>query len=351
MLYLGFLYITEEGEDDFKLKNLKKLVFISSLILFLLIILYIFIKILPKSNYFENSKYVKQIEDVLRIKVKKEGEDPFFVSKDGNVEGLEKIPVNKGVTGLMFNFFKNIPVERVFYPKEDLEEYGLKNPSFIFEVELENEKCFFVVGKKTHDGGSYYIKSNLLKNDGQIAIVESGNIQPILVDKKGYVDLKLIKQFKKTFGEDGEYNGDGLQACVVKGKNLKNPLEFGVDEKGEIFLKSPKDFKMDEEVKNIIVKGPDMLVANEVVCLKPSKEEIEKFGLNSPLQVLEYRIDDVEYVVKIGDIYKVEQIPVNGNEEKKEVETFKYYYVLVDGIDAVYSVPQSSLSCLKLNKK
>ena len=94
-----------------------------------------------------------------------------------------------------------------------------------------------------------------------------------------------------------------------------------------------------------------MLVADEVVCLKPSKEEIEKFGLNSPLEVLEYKIDEVKYVVRIGGVHKVEQIPVNENEEKEGVETFKHYYVLVDGIEAVYSVPENSIPWLKLNEK
>ena len=310
-----------------------------------------FLKFLPKDKniQIENSFYVvREIGNINKIKVVKKGEDPFYVSDKGKVSSLENIPVNKDRVDFLLNFFRKIGYFHKFYPKEKLQSYGLNDPIFVFYVEGEKGRFSLKIGNKTHDGEYYYAILEGLNENGEVLTIGSGNIEQILSSKKDYIELKLIKHFEKTFGEDGKYNGDGVQNCVVRGENSKDFLEFGVDEKGEIYVKHPKDFKLDEKVKEIIEKGPNSLVAKEAVVLNPTEKELEDFGLKAPSKTIEYEIDNRKYKIRIGKVFKVEQNPVSEAEEKKEVETVKYYYVLVEGVSCVFSVREDFLPWLKL---
>ena len=85
---------------------------------------------------------------------------------------MEKIPLNESLINELFNFVSKVEVERIFAPLEDLSEYGLKKPEFVFEIETEGEKFNLDVGKKTLDNSGYYIKIRDEKNsEEKIAIV------------------------------------------------------------------------------------------------------------------------------------------------------------------------------------
>ena len=60
-----------------------------------------------------------------------------------------------------------------------------------------------------------------------------------------------------------------------------------------------------------------------------------------------YSIDGEKYKLNIGNVYKVEQIPSN-DEENKTVETVKYYYVKFDEFDPVFVVTENELPWLKI---
>lgn len=332
------------------MKNLNKIIFGSFLVLVALIVTYFLVNLIPSKKTEEKVYVGVDIDKIDKIKVKK-GEGEFFVSLKDGVSDINRKLVNKQQIEYLLGFFEKIVASHVFEPKEKLEEYGFKDPNAIFELCDEKDRTFFnlKIGNKTSDGEGYYVMSDdAYNNKGIICVVNVGRVDPILIDRKGYVDLKLIKPYEKTFGDDKKYNGDGVQRCKINKKGVEYVLEFQTDEdKGELFVKSPEDFKLDEGIRKVIEDGPKFLIAKEVLNLKPSEEELEKYGLKKPFMTVSYSIDGEKYKVHIGNVYKVEQIP-STDEENKTIETIKHYYVKLDGFDPVFVFTESELPWLKI---
>ncbi len=332
------------------MKNLNKIIFGAFVFLIILIITFFFIRMIPQKKVEEKVYLNLNIEKIDKIEVKK-GEEDFFVSLKDGVSDIEKKVLNKHQIEYLFGFFEKIVANHVFEPKENLEEYGLKDPVAVFKVYWKKGDSVFSlkIGNKTPDNEGYYVMADdAYETNGTICVVNVGRVEPILIDKKGYVDLKLIKPYEKTFGDDKKYNGDGVRQCKINRKGVENSLEVQADEdSGELVVKSPKDFKLDEKNRKIFDDAPKFLIAKEVLNLNPSDEELKKYGLKEPLMTIFYSIDDVKYKIHIGNIYKVEQIP-SYEEEKETVETIKNYYVKVDELKPVFVVPENELPWLKI---
>ena len=332
------------------MKNLKKVVFVSFFLLVVLIIAYFLVNLIPSKKSEEEVYISVFIDKIDKIKVKK-GEDEFFVSLKDGVSDIDKKVLNKHQIEYLFGFFEKVVASHIFEPKEKLEEYGFENPTAVFEVYGKNGDSIdnLKIGNKTSDGEGYYVMSDGARRDiGKICVVNVGRVEPILIDRKGYIDLKLIKPYEKTFGDDKKYNGDGVQKCKINKKGVENSLEVVADEEsGELVVKSPKDFKLDDKNKKMLDDAPKLLIAKEVLNLNPSDEELKKYGLKEPLMTVFYSIDDVKYKIHIGNVYKVEQIP-SYEEEKEEIETIKNYYVKIDEFKPVFVVSENELPWLNI---
>ena len=332
------------------MKNLKKVVFVSFFLLVVLIVAYLLVNLIPSKKSEEEVYISVFIDKIDKIKVKK-GEDEFFVSLKDGVSDIDKKVLNKHQIEYLFGFFEKVVASHIFEPKEKLEEYGFENPTAVFEVYGKNGDSIdnLKIGNKTSDGEGYYVMSDGARRDiGKICVVNVGRIEPILIDRKGYIDLKLIKPYEKTFGDDKKYNGDGVQKCKINKKGVENSLEVVADEEsGELVVKSPKDFKLDDKNKKMLDDAPKLLIAKEVLNLNPSDEELKKYGLKEPLMTVFYSIDDVKYKIHIGNVYKVEQIP-SYEEEKEEIETIKNYYVKIDEFKPVFVVSENELPWLNI---
>lgn len=332
------------------MKNLSKIIIGSFLILVALIVTCFLVRMIPQKKAEEKVYVSFNIENIDKIKVKK-GEEEFFVSLKDGVSDINRKLVNKQQIEYLLGFFEKIVASHVFEPKEKLGEYGFENPIAVFEVYGEDGNSIdnLKIGNKTSDGEGYYVMSDgACKGIRKVCVVNSGRVEPILIDRKGYVDLKLIKPYEKTFGDDKKYNGDGVRQCKLNKKGVEYGLEVQVDDdSGELFVKSPKYFKLDEDTKKIIEDGPKFLIAKEVLNLKPSEEELEKYGFKKSFMTVFYSIDGEKYKLNIGNVYKVEQIPSN-DEENKTVETVKYYYVKFDEFDPVFVVTENELPWLKI---
>ncbi len=328
------------------MKNLKKIIIFSfSILLFFIAILFTLNSFSKKEDF---SKIYYEIKNfnLNSIKVSKKDEESYVILNN-KIVGLEKIPLNEGLINELFNFLSKIEVERIFTPLEDLVEYGLKKPEFVFEVETEEEKFNLEVGKKSLDGLGYYIKVKGEKvKDEKIAIVNFSKIEKFLINKVGYVNLNLKPTYETTFGEDGKYNGDGLQKCKIERKDLKEPLEFKVNEKGEIVIAFPSSFNLTDEIKKTIERSAYLLRAQEVYKVNPTEKEIKECGFKNSTAIVSYVIDDKKYVIRIGGVAKVKDKPKFEEEEQNNLT--KYYYVMLDGVDVIYILDEESLPWLKI---
>ncbi len=347
---VGFLIYFKRKRRWKNLKNLKKLILVFFLVLVFFVGLLVFLKFSFKKQ--KETKTFFEISNLTKIEVLKKEEQPFNVLKNYSVSGLEKIPINKELVDGLFSFMSKIKADYVFQTDLNLKEFGLLNPNFKFKLTTKDSKEFVLnVGKQNHSKTGYYVNLNA-KNfkENKIAIVNSNRIEPFLNGKTNYVKLNLVEPYEKSFGEDGIYNEDGVRSCLIKRKDLKEPLEFQTDKKGNLFVKSPKNFSISEQEINEIEKGPSLLVAKDVFLVKPSEKDLEKCGFFSPTAVVEYLIDSKKYRIKIGGVFKVEPIE-DGLEKEKEVKTLKHYYVLVEGVNLIYILSENLLPWLKIGLK
>lgn len=346
----GFLIYFKRKRRWKSLKNLKK----SILVIFLILLFFLGLLVFLKFSFKKEKKLETffEVSNLTKIEVLKKGEPAFSVLKNYLVSDLEKVPINKELVDELFNFMSKIKADYVFNTNENLKEFGLLNPAFKFKLKGNDSKEWVLnVGEKNHSKTGYYVNLKAEnEKENKIAILNTNKIEPFLITKLGYVKLNLVEPYEKTFGEDGLYNQDGVRRCLIKRKDLKDSLEFETDEKGNIFVKSPKNFKFSNSEIVEIEKGPNLLVAKDVFLVKPSQQDLEKCGFLNPTAVVEYLIDSKKYCIKIGGVFKVEAVE-NSAKEEKEVKTLKYYYVLVEGMDVIYILSENLLPWIKIGLK
>ncbi len=345
VVVVGFIIYFKRKRRWKNLKNLKKIVVVSFFVLVGLVCVYFVVSKQSVEKETNRTYFMVDGGLIKKIKVQKDGENEFVVLKYG-IDDLTNVPLDRKAIDELFGFVSKIEADRVFVPKEKLSEYGLDKPSFKFVVSGKNVNFVLKVGKKTFAQDGYYVGLRDGENEKkEIAVVRSEFVEQILKSKLSYVDLKLIKPYEKTFGEDKQYNGDGVQKCSIEGKRFKNKLEFTVNEKGEV-VASSKNFKLTNKIKDFIEKGPKFLVAKEVFSVKPSQDQVEKCGLKTPTAKISYVIDHEKYLIRIGKVFKVEQLP--NFDGRKGVNSLKYYYVLMEGRDVIYILSENVLPWLEL---
>ena len=332
------------------MKNIRKAILISCIILIFLGIICFVVSFIPKKKQISDVYYESGFKNFEKIEVLKANEEPFTVYKD-KISGISNVPVDDGLIKFLFNFVEKIKSDYIFSPKEDLNNYGLKNPCCVFNVSGPEEKFSLKVGNKTADKSGYYLikEDSAKEKDLKIAVISSQMVEKILIGKLGYIKLRFVPYYEKTFGQDGQYNKDGVQKCVIKFNEINKTLNFETDEKGKFILKNDEK-KLDKEKIKIVEKAPSYLIAKEVFCVNPSEKELKRCGLTSPKILAEYLIDDKKYCFKIGKIAKMDQLmkPKKDVNDSK-IDVLKYYYFYVEGIDAIYIVNENVLPWLDID--
>lgn len=239
---------------------------------------------------------------------------------------------------------------------DKLAAYGLDKPTSTVETTYhDNSKSVILVGNKAPSGTGYYIK---LKDSNDVYIAQDHTVSSFLYKETGYVDKTMITTpVVKNDDKDGK---PMLKEFRVSGRSHPQPLAIRrtvpADGKEMSFfsylITEPYLRGADEAMGNQLISFTS-LSANDVLVLHPTAKDKEKYGFNNPLTHIEMTLavetskstgkkDEQGQDIMAVSFYNSVTAKLTIASKDKEGN----YTVMMDGLDAIYSISGTALSCL-----
>lgn len=272
------------------------------------------------------------------------------------LKGYEDMQLNEFDVSMLTDTLTKLTATEKMSNTDKLAAYGLDKPTSTVETTYhDNSKSVILVGNKAPSGNGYYIK---LKDSNEVYIAQNETVSSFLYKETGYVDKTMIAT--PEVKEDDKDGKPLLKEFRVSGRSHPQPLAVRrtvpADGKDMSFfsylITEPYLRGTDENVSNQLISFTN-LSASDVLVLHPTAKDKEKYGFHNPLSHIELTLS-VESTKSTG----------KKDESGKDVMEVSYYnsvtakltiaakdedgnyIVMMDGLDAIYTVSSSTLSCL-----
>ena len=260
----------------------------------------------------------------------------YTLTKDGDgnvlINGETELPMNSNTLSAAFDALAGLSSDKVI--KEDLEnaaDYGLDAPTSVTVRTAGEEKTVKIGADSPTDEGAYcYV-------EGESQLLLSGSTVSYARDYtfENYISTSIMPALEST-------ETDKLSHIKISGSGRSDVLEIvpkteeelkGAGELTPFKMVQPIRAALNSDVLSNSLKSPLLALQPTVaVAARPTAEQLEQFGLNTPTFVLEYQIEGSENRIVIGG--------QTGDGA---------YYMMKDGTDVVYLVDASSVSFMSLS--
>ncbi len=273
--------------------------------------------------------------DVTEIEVQNsKGSYTLTRDEDGTVliNEEKELPMNSNTLSAAFDALTGLSSDKVI--KEDLEnasEYGLDAPTSVTVRTADGEKTVKIGADSPTDEGAYcYV-------EGESQLLLSGSTVSYARDYafENYISTSIMPALEST-------ETNKLSHIKISGSGRPDVLEIvpkteeeqqGAGELTPFKMVQPIQAALNSDALSNSLKSPLLSLQPTVaVAARPTAEQREQFGLNTPTFVLEYQIEGSENRILIG------------NQTSDGA-----YYMMKDGIDVVYLVDASSVSFMELS--
>ncbi len=266
------------------------------------------------------------------------------------VNEFENVPINQIFCSEIFRLMKQLEIKGVFKPDHDLQGYGLSEPRVRIKADFDDHSLVLRIGNITPDGTACYC---LEEGKKEIGLIPAAKIDPFFREHFRYANLNLIPYMAKVSDENGNLMKGKIKKCVIKRRDLASPIELIADQNGKLKTSGSEKFKIPEETMFQLENGLPLLTASSIYTPHLSDEIIELCGMRNPQAEVTYVIDDKTYSFKIGCVSNLPKTSQPGGGHAAENKNFIYrsYYVMMDGIPAIYTAAESSLPWLGMRFK
>lgn len=217
----------------------------------------------------------------------------------------------------------------------ELSKYGLSDgaPLASCDVVLKNGTSYSVYfGIDTPDGKTRYVR-RADSNDVYTTLLTSSNY--MFYEKEDFISLIVTDELTNN------NTAPTLDHMTITRKDLDYVIEFVDDSKkysseevtmasSQVMI-SPVYAYLDITNSNAIMYGLWGLTALDVVCVRPTEEQLSEYGLTDPFCEINLDAELQNYNLKIGNVCQYEL------DENGENTTVPYsFYCYFNGVDAIY---------------
>lgn len=276
-----------------------------------------------------------ETENITEIEVQN-SKGSYTLTRDGDgnvlINGETELPMNSNTLSAAFSALAGLSSDKVV--KEDLEnsaDYGLDSPASVTVRTASEEKTVKIGADSPTDEGAYcYV-------EGETQLLLSGSTVSYARDYafENYISTSIMPALEST-------ETNKLSHIKISGSGRSDVLEIvpkteeelsGAGELTPFKMVQPIRAALNSDALSNSLKSPLLSLQPTVAAIaRPTDEQKEQFGLNTPTFVLEYQIEGSQNKVIIG------QQNSDGS-----------YYMMKDGIDVVYLVDSSSISFMSLS--
>lgn len=226
----------------------------------------------------------------------------------------------------LLNTACKINMEELVEEKPDnLIKYGFENPNATVNITLQDKTTItFLVGSLSPEAGHYYLLS-----ENNVYLIEEDLIKIFMGNYLSFVDLTLLS----APDNQDDYSFDSL---TVKRNDWDFECEFENDpEQGEDngmisaqVMTQPIFAYLNPAVSTDVTHGFWGLTADSAVAVNPSKQDLEKYGLDKPFCITKFIADGKEYTLNIGN---------------SEQDGYFCTFSGVDGKNCIYKIDSNKL--------
>ena len=290
----------------------------------------------------------RKTEDIRSIKVENSSggftlDNPLSGKANITIDKLAGVNQNETLVKNMLSNTANLVAEKVVEKNPgNLKKYGLEKPAAQFTVEYsDGKKTVVLVGDESVDGKSRYFK---LKDENKVYMGELSVLAYYTNDCRDFVSNVIFP----TQDENAKYG-----KLTVSRSNLKYDITFEDDPTGNSamassqVMTSPVFAYLDVNVSTSVTHGMWGLTSSGCEAVKPDKKTLAEYGLDKPLCTVNFKGDDYDYTLNVGNpVYGAE----SDNSSVGEKEIYGYYCTAegVSGTDCIYKIPLSSLPWVNL---
>ncbi len=218
---------------------------------------------------------------------------------------------------------------------EDLEKYGLADPSAKFTVDFKDGKHDSVtclVGNKNEGASGWYIK---LSDSNTVYLVNESEIS---FANGSYLDYVSLSGFLDEY----DVNEDVISRLRISRKDLDQDIVLDklpeVDaevENTNVYvgyeISSHNNVLADDEADTGILYGMFELAAQSAVVVSPTEEQLKEYGLDDPFCTASMVLNDEVVKVEIGNAVYAED-----EETGAETDQITGYYGMMQGADIIF---------------
>ncbi|MEG0894913.1 MAG: DUF4340 domain-containing protein [Oscillospiraceae bacterium] len=293
----------------------------------------------------------ESIYDFEKVSIKNQ-QDEFNIVLAGEnaytVDGFKDFAQSKDMLNSVVNSVcKVISSGIVKEDVTDLESFGLKNPLATFQTKVKGKDSTSIsVGNLSSDGSIQYVCKT---GENTVYQVPANSFSYIFDSKFSFIDKTFTQTPSKT-SDDANQNAV-INKMTISRADLESPIVLEEYDKGSfdnpysvlpapIKMVSPVNANISEnDVKDYIYNNFSIM-ADDVVAVNPTEQQIAEYGLDSPSAQLDLKYDGTGNLsIKLGKKTTV-----------KNTDTPAYYAISNDK-KIVYVVDESKLPFLKVTPK
>ena len=239
------------------------------------------------------------------------------------VEGLSGLPINTSATDSVVRNGFSLVASKNLGVVSSLDDYGLKDPQAAVKVSFKDGSSFnYKIGKASATNSTAYYMCGMDSDNVYVVTIDDG-----LLEDERYFVSKEILAITNPNGQSSQ-NGQSAQNEFTKiafsGANYPKPVVLSV-QGDALKIVEPAVYEADADTLPKVENALASLTADTVEAVNPDAAALKKYGFDNPTAVASFTVNGKSYTLRAGG--------ASGDN----------YYVMLDGVDVVYTAPKSGV--------
>ena len=237
------------------------------------------------------------------------------------VEGFRNVPINTTETSSVIESGVSLIASKDLGSVSSLEDYGLKNPQATVDVSFQDGSSYhYKIGKTSATDQSAYYMCGTDSDHVYLVSVDSG-----LFESGTYFVNKSLTAIGTTDSSGNSNAASLFTKIALSGKNYAQNIVMSMKDDA-MKITVPEEYDVNSTKLSAVETALSSLSADTVEAVNPDAAALKTYGLDNPTAVVTFTADKKNYKLTAG-------AKKDGN-----------YYVMFDGVDAVYGISASKVS-------